>query len=223
MEVGVVGGTGPAGRALGARLAAAGAAVVIGSRSAERGEQAAAELRGRWAGRGLEVSGGTNVEAAEAEIVVLATPHEGVAETAAGLEKPLAGKVVVSMVNGLQRVGGELEAVLPARGSFAATVQAVLPRSSVTAAFHHLPARRLGDLDRPLDSDVLVCADSSDSAKRTAELVETMPGLRAVWAGSLAAAGPVEALTAALVNVNMRYRSHVALRLEGLRLEGRGA
>ncbi len=223
MKVGVIGATGPAGRALAARLAAAGAAVVLGSRSAERGEQASAELRERWADRSLELSGGTNETAAGAEIVVLATPHEGVAETAAGLEELLAGKVVVSMVNGLQRVGGELEAVMPARGSYAATVQALLPRSSVTAAFHHLPARRLGDLGRPLDADVLVCADSPHAAARTAELVETMPGLRAVWAGSLAAAGPVEALTAVLVNVNMRYRSHVALRLDGLRPADRGA
>jgi predicted dinucleotide-binding enzyme len=62
----------------------------------------------------------------------------------------------------------------------------------------------------------LICADTSEAAQRTVELVEAMPGLRGVQAGSLASANAVEALTAVLLNVNIKYKSHVALRLEGL-------
>jgi hypothetical protein len=47
-------------------------------------------------------------------------------------------------------------------------------------------------------------------------LVESIPGLRAWRAGSLASAGAVEALTAVLVNVNIRYRTHTTLRLAGM-------
>jgi hypothetical protein len=95
-------------------------------------------------------------------------------------------------------------------------VQAALPNTLVTAAFQHLPARELGAIDAQLVADVLICSDTAEGARRTAELVETMPGLRAVQAGSLASANAIEAFTAVLLNVNIKYKSHVSLRLEGL-------
>lgn len=220
MDVGIIGGTGPAGRALAVRLASCGPSVVVGSRDAARGEEIAAELRAAWPDRDLTLSGTDNAGAARCGIVVLATPYEAAAETALDLADALEGRVVVSMVNAIGRVGRELQAIVPARGSVAATLQSVLPGSEVSAAFQHLPARDLAALDRPLDADVLVCADSERAASETAALVEAVPGLRAVNAGSLASAGPVEALTAVLVNVNIRYRSHVALKLTGLRSHG---
>jgi NADPH-dependent F420 reductase len=160
--------------------------------------------------------GGTNLDAAACDVVVLATPWDGAAATALDLATALEGKVVVSMVNALTRIGREFQALVPVRGSIAATVQAVLPKSLVTAAFQHLPARELGEIDHVLAADVLICADTTEGAERTVELVEVMPGLRAVLAGSLASANAVEALTAVLLNVNIKYKSHVALRLEGL-------
>lgn len=217
MRVGVLGGTGPAGRALAARLAAGGAEVVLGSRSAQRGEEIAEQLRAKWPDRALRLTGASNEDASGCDIVVLATPFEAAVETVVELADALAGRVVVSMVNAILRADGELQALLPARGSVAATLQSVLPRSTVTAAFQHLPARHLGALDRELRADVLVCADTDVAAAATVDLVETMPGLRGVHAGSLASAGPVEAMTAVLVNVNIRYRSHVAITLSGLR------
>jgi 8-hydroxy-5-deazaflavin:NADPH oxidoreductase len=216
MRVGILGGTGPAGRALGTRLAANGVEVVLGSRSAERGEEIAAEVRGEWPDRTLSLQGGTNLDAASCDIVVLATPWDGAVATALELASALEGKVLVSMVNALTRIGREFQALVPVRGSIAATLQAVLPGTSITAAFQHLPARELGAVDQELVSDVLICADTNEAAKRTVELVETMPGLRGVQAGSLASANAIEALTAVLLNVNIKYKSHVALRLEGL-------
>jgi len=221
MTVGILGGTGPAGRALGTRLGANGVEVVLGSRSAERGEEIAAEVVGAWPDRGLPVTGGANDLAAACDIVVLATPWDAAVPTVAELVGPLEGKVVVSMVNALARIGSEFQALVPVRGSMAATVQAVLPSSSVTAAFQHLPARELGDLDVELEADVLICADDPAAAEATAALVGSMRGLRAVQAGSLASANAVEAFTAVLLNVNIRYRSHVSVRLEGLRDEAR--
>lgn len=216
MNVGIIGGTGPAGRALGTRLAANGTEVVLGSRSAERGEEIAAEVLAAWPTRGLQLRGGSNEDAAAAELVVLATPWEGAVQTVVELAGALEGKVLVSMVNALTRIGREFQALVPVRGSIAATVQAMLPKSHVTAAFQHLPADELGNVEHELVSDVLICADDRGAAEQTAALVEAMPGLRAVQAGSLASANAVEALTAVLINVNVRYRSHVSLRLEGL-------
>jgi NADPH-dependent F420 reductase len=218
MRVGIVGGTGSAGKALGVRLAAGGAEILVGSRSAERAKEAAAEMVEAWPDRSLSIRGVTNEQAAEGDIVVLATPWEGAVATAIDLAAVLEGRTLVSMVNALSRMGKEFQALVPVRGSIAATVQAALPRVHVTAAFQHLPARELADLSTVLVSDVLVCADDQKSADDTIALVESMEGLRAVFCGSLASANAVEALTAVMLNVNIRYKSHVALRLEGLKL-----
>jgi NADPH-dependent F420 reductase len=216
VRVGILGGTGPAGKALAARLASAGIDVVIGSRSRERGEEMCQELRHKWPDRDLSLSGGENAEAAAADLVVVATPWDAAAATAASVGEHLADKVVISMANALARLGKEFVPLVPGRGSIAAGVQAAVPAARVAGAFHHLPAHSLADLDHTLESDVLICADHADAASATEELVAKVPGLRPVHAGSLAAAAPVEAFTAVLLQVNVRYKTRAAIRLTGL-------
>jgi len=223
VKVGIIGGTGPAGRALAVRLAASGATVVLGSRDAHRAAEVAAELRSRWPGHDLAIEGATNEDAADGEITVLATVTDAAVPTALALAGRLAGRVMVSMANGMSRVGKEFQPTLPARGSIAATLQAALPEVKVTAAFHHLPAGRFAEIDRAIISDVLVCADDEGAGEATIGLVESIPGLRGVRAGSLASATAIEALTAVLVNVNMRYRAHTTLRIVGLGPDEDGA
>ncbi len=216
MDVGIVGGTGPAGRALAARLASVGLKVVIGSRSAERAEEIVDEIHKKWPDQDLPIHPAANAEAAGAPLVVLATPWDAAAETAAGLRAELAGKVVISMGNALAKVDGELQAVHPPSGSVAAGVQAALPESLVSAAFHHLPARSLGDLTRPATGDVLICSDHPEAMAATADLVRRVADLRAFDAGSLAAAGPVEAFTAVLLSLNSRYKGRATIHLTGI-------
>src|SRR5918912_3473152 len=110
------------------------------------------------------------------------------------------------MGNALAKVDGELQAVVPPGGSVAAGVQAAAPEALVAAAFHHLPARSLGDLDREASGDVLVCTDHAEALDATTALIRRIPDLRAFAAGSLAAAGPVEALTTVLLGLNARYK-----------------
>ena len=123
MDIGILGGTGPAGKALAVRLASVGMSVSIGSRSAERGQETAAQLREKWATRNLELRGAANEVACEADLVVVATPWDGAPHTVAGLADHLEGKVVVSMANALFKVGDDIEAVVPARGSLCVAVQ----------------------------------------------------------------------------------------------------
>ena len=167
MDVGIVGGTGPAGRALAARLASVGLQVVIGSRSADRAQEIVDGIHGKWPDRDLPVTAAANAEAAAAPLVVIATPWDAAADTAASLGEQLAGKVVMSMGNALAKVDGELQAVVPPLGSVAAGVQAAVTDALVSAAFHHLPARSLGDLDRPASGDVLVCTDHDEALEAT--------------------------------------------------------
>ncbi len=216
MDVGIVGGTGPAGRALAARLASVGLKVVIGSRSAERAQEIVDEIHKKWPERDLPIRPAANAEAASAALVVVATPWDAAAETAAGLRSELAGKVVVSMGNALAKVDGELQAVVPPGGSVAAGVQAALPDSLVSAAFHHLPARSLGDLTKPATGDVLICSDHPEAMQVTADLIRRVADLRPFDAGSLAAAGPVEAFTAVLLSLNSRYKGRATIHLTGI-------
>lgn len=198
------------------QFAGIGIEVVVGSRAMERAEETVNELRGRWAGRELPLVPGENDAAAAADLVVVATPWEGVTATVAALADALAGKIVVSMANALTRWGKEMIPLLPPTGSVTVAVARALPGSRVVGAFHHLPAGPWSDLDHPLDADVMVCSDDRAAAGETVELIDRLPGLRGVDCGGLASALAIEALTPALLEVNRRYRTHAAVRLTGL-------
>lgn len=216
MHIAVLGGTGPAGRALAARLASVGFDVVIGSRSKSRALEVRDELVAKWPDRSLPIDAAENHQAAEADLVIIATPWDAAAATALSVEAQLRGKVVVSMANALARVGHEFQPLVPPRGSVAASVQAAVPRAHVAAAFHHLPARELAALDHPLDSDVLICSDHHPATEATAEVAGRIPGLRPLDAGELSNAAPIEAFAAVLLQLNARYRTRVAIKLTGI-------
>ena len=217
MSVGVLGGTGPAGMAVAARLASVGYPVVIGSRSADRAEEKAAEVRAAWPQFTLDLKGGTNDEAAACEVIVLATPWDSAATTAREHEAALHGKVVISMANALVRVGHEFQPLVPPRGSVAAHVQVAVPGCHVVAALHHLPAKELSHLGEPIDSDVLICSDDKAALRVVSDIVEKIPGCRPLDAGELSNATAIEAFTAVLLQLNIRYKTRVAPALNGIK------
>lgn len=217
MTVGVLGGTGPAGTAVAARLASIGHPVVIGSRSAERAEEKAREVRDAWPNFRLDLRGGTNDDAAACEVVVLATPWDSAATTAREHAEALRGKVVISMANALVRVGSEFQPLVPPRGSVAAHVQVAVPGCRVVAAFHHLPAKELSHLGDPVDSDVLICSDDKAALATVSGIVEKIPGCRPLDSGELSNATAIEAFTAVLLQLNIRYKTRVAPRLNGIK------
>ena len=218
MNVGILGGTGPAGSGLAARLAAAGLEVVIGSRSKERAQHTCEAISKQWPDRSLLLEAGDNMRAASAEVVVVATPWDAAAATVHSVSGRITGKVVISMANALAKVGDEFEPLVPPRGSVAAHVQAAAPGAMVSAAFQHLPARALAALDKPMEADVLVCSDHVEAFEKTAELVSLIPNLRPLNAGSLSNAAPIEAVTAVLLQLNVRYKTRAAIRLTGIEL-----
>ena len=215
-SIGYLGGTGPAGSALAARFASVGYPACIGSRTRERGEEVAAELHAKWADRSLPITGGDNALAARSDIIVLATPWDSAATTATALTDQLKGKIVITMANALVRVGREFQPLIPPRGSIAAHVQAAIPGSRVVAAFQHLPATELGALDHDVDSDVLICSDDREATKTVSEMVSRIAGCRPLNAGLLSNALAIEALTAVLLQLNVRYKTRVAPRFTGI-------
>ena len=219
LVVGVLGGTGPQGRGLGVRLAAAGQRVLLGSRDAKRAVEVAEQVGSRAAvtadeGR-ISVQGGSNLDVAgAADLVVVAVPFAAHADTVAPLATPLAGKIVVDCV--VPMAFDELGAYVVdiPEGSVAQQAAALLPDSSVVGAFHHLSAVLLEDLSRPtLDGDVMVVGDERAATDTVQALAGRLPGMRGIYAGRLRNARQVEALTINLVSVNRRYKAHAGIRV----------
>jgi 8-hydroxy-5-deazaflavin:NADPH oxidoreductase len=216
VDIGIVGGTGPAGRGLAARLAAVGHSVTIGSRSKYRALEERDKLLDSWPDLAGSLEAGDNASAATAELVVIATPWDAAAGIARSVAPHLRGKVVVTMANALERVDDEFEPLIPPRGSVAGHVQAVVPEAKVVAAFQHIPAHELGDLDHVIQSDVLICSDHREAIDAVSRLVHQIPDLRPLDCGQLSNATAIEAFTSVLLQLNTRYRTRVALRITGL-------
>jgi len=211
LTVGILGGTGPQGRGLGRRLAIAGNPVVLGSRSAERADAAAAPVRDE----GLPVRGADNAATAkEADLVIVAVPWEGHRELLVSLRSELAGKIVVDCVNPLGFDKAGPYALDVPEGSAAQQAAEVLPESTVVAAFHHVSAVLLEDpAVGEIDTDVLVLGDDRAATDVVRALAGRIAGVRGIYGGRLRNAGQVEALTANLIAINRRYKSHAGLRV----------
>jgi NADPH-dependent F420 reductase len=215
----IIGGTGALGAGLAKRWARAGAAIVLGSRSAERAEEAAAKVR--EAVPGAEVSGAENGEAARrAEIVFLTVPFRAQSENLNNLREALQpGQILVDCTVPLAAaVSGKATRSLGVwQGSAAQQAQEMVPDGvTVVAALHTVGAPTLADLDHQLEEDVLVCGDKKADKARVARLVELIPGLRGVNAGPLEMARIVEQLTPMLISINSRYKAHAGIKLTGL-------
>ncbi|MBA2357273.1 MAG: NAD(P)-binding domain-containing protein [Actinobacteria bacterium] len=204
MRVALVGGTGPFGRALAARLHAAGHEVVLGSRSAERARDVAAELG---------VSGLANEDAVRGvELAVLAVNADAVLDTARELAAALDETPVLSVASEL-RFSSEGVYPGPDELSLAERV-AGLVSGPVAAGLHSLAAANLAEA--PPDQDALVCGDDDRAKALALELAGSVVAGRPVDAGPLASARALEGLTAVIVNVNRRYRAHAGFRVTGL-------
>ena len=208
-EIAVLGGTGAEGYGLSLRWAQAGERVVIGSRSAERAEEAA--------GRILEalpdahVRGAANPEAvAGAEIVVLTVPLAAQIPTVKSVRELLVEKAIVidTTVPLEKAVGGRLSQWLPLwEGSAAERLARYLPaHARAVGAFHCVSASSLANLAESVHSDVLVCGDDPDARRVASELVGKIAGARALDGGPLENSRYAEQLSALLIALNLRHK-----------------
>ena len=198
MKVAVVGGTGAFGRALARRLHAAGVEVVIGSRDAARASEAAAELG---------VEGAANADAVRgADLVVLAVKADAVLETAAELADVLGSTPLLS-------VGSEVGPGRDPRSLAERTAEVV--DGPVVAGLHSLAAATLGG-EEPPEEDAFVCGDDEHAKALALDLAARLVKGRALDAGALSAAGPLEGMTTVIVNLNRRYKGRAGLHVTGL-------
>ena len=193
--------------------------VVIGSRDHDRARQAAARVH--EGADSADVRGLENGPAAEAsEVVFLCVPFRNQSETLTNLKNHLReGQLVVDATVPLAAaVSGRATRMLGVwQGSAAQQAAEMVPDGvRVVAALHTVNAPALRDLSQTLDEDVLVCGDRREDKARAAAYIELVPGLRCVDAGRLEMARTAEALTALLIGINARYKTHAGIRVTGL-------
>lgn len=215
----IVGATGALGFGLALRLGRAGVDVLIGSRDAGRAGEAAQRAGERVEGARFE--GLSNADAArQSELVLLCVPFRNQSENLHNLRDVLReGQLLVDATVPLAAaVGAKATRLLGVwQGSAAQQAQEMAPDGvRVVSALHTVSADSLADLERRLDEDVLICGDKRDDKRRVAELIDRVDGLRCVDCGRLEMARITESLTALMIAVNVRHKTHAGVRITGL-------
>jgi NADPH-dependent F420 reductase len=218
-SVTVIGGTGALGFGLAARLAQHGTPVVIGSRDAGRAGEAAERVHELVAD--APVQGAVNAEAARrSEAVFLCVPFRNQSENLTNLQEALrAGQLLVDATVPLAAaVSGRATRMLGVwQGSAAQQAEEMAPNGvRVVSALHTVSAHALASIDEPLDEDVLICGDRRADKVQAAEILQRIPGLRAVDAGRLEMSRIAEALTALMISINAKYKAHAGVHIANL-------
>jgi 8-hydroxy-5-deazaflavin:NADPH oxidoreductase len=218
-QVCVVGASGALGFGLALRLARAGVHVIIGSRDAERANETVARARQQvpdGSFSGFENS----LAAGRAGIVILSVPFRNQSETLTNLKGKLApGTLLIDATVPLAAaVSGRATRMLGVwQGSAAQQAQEMAGEEvRVVSALHTVSAASLSDLDHEISEDVLICGDSREDKRRAAQLIERIDGLRCVDCGRLEMARITESLTALLISINIRYKTHAGIQISGL-------
>lgn len=213
--VSIVGASGALGFGLALRLGRAGVPVIIGSREHRRGEEAArraAQLvpSGSFSGYDNETAVGMT------ETILLCVPFRNQSETLGNLQHVLRpGQLLVDATVPLAAaVGGRATRMLGVwQGSAAEQAREMAPDGvAVVSALHTVSASALTDLGQELGEDVLLCGDQRSDKRRAATLIERIDGLRCVDCGRLEMARIAESLTALLISVNARHKTHAGIR-----------
>lgn len=213
MKIAILGGTGDEGFGLGCRWAAAGHEIIIGSRLAEKGATAAADMQARLPQ--VRVTGTDNLSAAQkAEVVVLSVPFTAQQATLETVKEALTDKLLITVVAPTGEKAARVYR-LPSGLSAAEEAQQQVPAARVVAAFQNIGAHHLPDLTHELDCDVLICGEKKADKDVVMALCQDA-GLRGVNAGALQNARAVEELTAVLIAINILYKIPGA----GIRITG---
>ena len=216
-KIAIIGGAGELGFGLALRWAKAGVEVTIGSREQAKAEDAVRRVKQAVAD--ARIAGMENAAAAtEASIVVLAVPFAAQAGILKTIKPALKNAILVDTTVPLAAgIGGRATRLLGVwEGSAAQATQGLVPGVPVLSAFHNLSAELLRDLSAMPDCDVLICGDDAAAKQRLAALVQLIPGLRPLDAGPLEMSRVTESITALLVSLNRRYKTHRS----GIRITG---
>jgi NADPH-dependent F420 reductase len=221
MRIALCGGTGDIGKGLALRWAKdTDHDLLVGSRDPAKAREAVEEYKGELADHGIDasISGFANEMAADrADVVLLCVPAYHLVDTIEGIADRLSDTILVSPAVGMQREEGGFQYNRPSAGSVTALAANAAPEGvPVIGAFHSLAAGKLANLDTEIAADTLVVGDDEEAKDTITDLAEGVSGLRALDAGPIANAAPVESLTPLLINLAQYNRdlSNVGVRFE---------
>jgi 8-hydroxy-5-deazaflavin:NADPH oxidoreductase len=222
----IIGGTGALGSGLARCFAAAGFAVVIGSRTAEKGQEfaqgsaqglAQGLAQGSAAGAGsAKISGTSNEAAAEAgDIVFVTVPWATQPEILDAIKPHIEGKLVIDTTVPLVPPKVARVQLPPDDSAAVATQKRLGPGVRVVAGFHNVAAHKLTSGGGAIDCDVLIFGDDPKDREIVVGLARAI-GMRGLHAGPLANSTAAEALTSVLIGINRAYKVDGA----GIRITG---
>lgn len=217
--VAIIGASGALGFGLAVRLARAGVPIVIGSRDPGRASEAA--RRGVEAVPDGSFAGAENADATRgAPIVILSVPFRSQSETLKNIHDALTpGQLLIDATVPLAAaVSGKATRMLGVwQGSAAQVAQEMAPEGvKVVSALHTVSAASLAALDHDLGQDVLVCGDARADKRQAAHLIERIDGLRCIDCGRLEMARIAESMTALMISINAKHKTHAGVRITGL-------
>lgn len=219
-KVAILGGTGNLGFGLAKRLAAAGVPVIIGSRDAERAASAAKRALEDVPDGSVEGLANPDAVAAAGRLVVLAVPLSSQIETLKSIADQLSeGDIVLDTTVPLApAIGGRPTQVVGVwAGSAAQQAAANVPKGvTVVSGLHTLSADLLEDLSADLAQSTLLCGNRKADKDYVAEILGRIDGLDIVDAGPLDTSRLVEGITAVLIGINIRYKTHAGISITGL-------
>ncbi len=214
MKISIIGATGDMGYGLALRLIMAGHDVCIGSRQAEKAQEAA--QRAKEATGKDNVVGMANPDACRrAELAVIAVPSAGHRATLETLKEDIGTTPVLDVT--IPLAIKPIRFAPPAEGSNAQETKAILGENSrVASGFHTIAGEMLSDLANPVEGDLLVAGDDNELIDMILELGREM-GLRGFNAGRLHHAVTLESLTPMLIGMNRRYgKRHIGIGIVGV-------
>lgn len=215
LTIGIIGGTGKEGKGLAYRWAKAGYRILIGSRTPEKAQQTATEIR-QSLGINAQVEGMENREAAmRADVIVLTVPYAAHRETLQALKEMLRGKLLIDVTVPLVPPKVTQVQMPPAGSAAQEAVEILGPETEVCAAFQNISYEHLLT-DKQIECDVLVTGTSKKARQEVLHLVKAA-GLIGWDAGPIQNSMVVEGLTSILIYINKQYGStHAGIRITGV-------
>lgn len=218
-EVAIIGGTGALGYGLALRLGRGGVSVTIGSRDADRAQQAVKKLREQVPAGEFEAARNSDAVKSVSELIFLCVPFRNQSETLTNLRSSFKSDQIVidTTVPLAAAISGKATRTLGVwQGSAAQQVAEMVPDGVAVVSGLHTVSAALLNAETPLDQDVLICGDSHTAKERAAKVIELIPNLRCVDCGRLEQSRITESLAALLIGVNVRYRVHSGVRVTDL-------
>ena len=223
MKIAVIGGTGDQGLGLAMRYAQAGEDVVIGSRKAEKAENAVAEIENLLGESNIKnLEGMSNPDATVvADILILTVPLQAQKATLDSIKELVDGKIIIDATAPLSsNIGGSpMEFIQVWEGSAAERTVAILKGKDVdiVSAYSNISSSSLMNHESDIDCDCLVCGDNDEAKIKAMELVNKLPGVKAIDCGPLSRSRITEKITPLLIGLNIKNRTHYAgIRITGL-------